>query len=53
MSTKVKTILCSDLAIQAIEIMQKSKIYSLVAINNQGQPVGILRMHDLIEAGLV
>ena len=53
MSTNVKTIKDSSLAIAAIEIMQKNEIYVLVVINQKNKPVGILRMHDLMQSGLV
>ena len=53
MSKKIKTISKDRLAIDALEIMQKHKIYSIVALNDKKAPEGIIRMHDLIEAGLV
>ena len=53
MSTNVKTIKDSSLAIAAIEIMQKNEIYVLVVINQKNKPVGIHRMHDLMQSGLV
>ena len=53
MSTKVKTIKDSSLAVGAIEIMQKNEIYVLVVINQKNKPVGILRMHDLMQSGLI
>ena len=53
MSKKVKTIHKDCLAIEALEIMQNNKIYSLAVLNKKLVPVGVIRMHDLIEAGLV
>jgi len=53
MSKKIKTISKERLAIDALEIMQKHKIYSIVVLNHKNVPEGIIRMHDLIEAGLV
>ena len=53
MSKKIKTISKDRLAIDALHIMQKHKIYSIVALNDKKVPEGIIRMHDLIEAGLV
>ena len=53
MSKKIKTISKERLAIDALEIMQKHKIYSIVVLNDKNVPEGIIRMHDLIEAGLV
>ena len=53
MTKKTKTILKDELAIEALDIMQKNKIYSLAVVDSKNVPVGIIRMHDLIEAGLV
>ena len=53
MSKKIKIIPNDSLAIDALEIMQKHKIYSLAVVNYKQVPEGIIRMHDLIEAGLV
>ena len=53
MSKKAKTIVRSSLAIEAIEMMQRNQIYSLVVTNKKGQPKGLIRMHDLVETGLV
>ena len=53
MSKNIKIIPNDSLAIDALEIMQKHKIYSLAVVNNKQVPEGIIRMHDLIEAGLV
>ena len=53
MTKKTKTILVDKLAIEALEIMQNNKIYSLAVVDKKNMPVGIIRMHDLIEFGLV
>ena len=53
MSKKIKIIPNDSFAIEALEIMQEHKIYSLAVVNNKQVPEGIIRMHDLIEAGLV
>ena len=53
MSKKAKTIRDSSLAAKAIEIMQKNEIYMLVVINEKSIPVGVIRMHDLMQSGLV
>ena len=53
MTKKTKTILVDKLAMEALEIMQKNKIYSLAVVDKKNMPVGIIRMHDLIEFGLV
>ena len=43
----------SSLATEAIEMMQRNQIYSLVVTDKQEKPKGLIRMHDLVEAGLV
>ena len=53
MAKNVKTINETALANKAIEIMQKNQIYVLIVINNQKEPVGVIRMHDLMQSGLV
>ena len=53
MTKRTKTILKNKLAIEALDIMQKNKIYSIAVVDSKKIPVGIIRMHDLIEAGLV
>jgi arabinose-5-phosphate isomerase len=47
-----KPILASpnDLLGSAIRAMQDSKVYSILVTENK-QPVGLLRMHDLLRAG--
>lgn len=53
MTSKAKTINQSLLAKKAIEIMQKNQIYVLIAVDPKGKPVGVIRMHDLMQSGLV
>ena len=53
MSRNCKTIPTSSLAIDAIDLMQKYKIYVLIAINKKNKPVGVIRMHDLMITGLI
>ena len=53
MTKSTKTILKNKLAIEALDIMQKNKIYSIAVVDSKKVPVGIIRMHDLVEAGLV
>jgi arabinose-5-phosphate isomerase len=47
-----KFISSDELAIEAINIMEKNKILALPVINNQ-KIVGIFNMHDLLKAGLL
>ena len=53
MSKNVKTIQRSSLASIAIEIMEKNNIYVLIVLDSKKIPVGVLRMHDLMQSGLV
>ena len=53
MSKNVKTIQLSSLASKAIEIMEKNNIYVLIVLDSKKIPVGVLRMHDLMQSGLV
>ena len=53
MTKRTKTILKNKLAIEALDIMQKNKIYSIAVVDSKKIHVGIIRMHDLVEAGLV
>ena len=53
MSKNVKTIEQSCLASEAIKIMEKNKIYVLIVLDSNKVPVGVLRMHDLMQSGLV
>ena len=53
MSKNVKTIEQSSLATRAIDIMEKNNIYVLIVLDSNKVPVGVLRMHDLMQSGLV
>ena len=55
MTTNFKSIKCNDLAIDAAEIMEKNKIFSLVvnSSTNQVDSIGIITMHQLLEAGII
>ena len=55
MTTDFKSIKCNDLAIDAAEMMEKNKIFSLVvnSSTNQADSIGIITMHQLLEAGII
>ena len=55
MTRNFKSIKCNDLAIDAAEIMEKNKIFSLVvnSSTNQIDSIGIITMHQLLEAGMI
>lgn len=53
MTKSPKTILESTLAYDALLTMEKSNSFFVMPVINQNnQPVGLLRMHDLLKAGL-
>ena len=41
------------LAAQALKLMQDRKINGLIIIDEDGQPIGAMNMHDLLQAGVV
>ncbi|QRN41125.1 MAG: KpsF/GutQ family sugar-phosphate isomerase [Neisseriaceae bacterium] len=53
MTTLPKTISKDILASEALHLMQKHKIASLLVINNNNQLLGVLTMHQLLKAGIV
>lgn len=52
MSTKPKTIGSDILAAEALNLMETYKITSLVVINDQRHPVGVIHIHDILQAGI-
>lgn len=52
MGSKPKTIKKDDLAAKALQIMEEFSITSLVINNENGQPEGIVHIHDLLKAGV-
>ena len=55
MMIKLKGIESNALAIDAAEIMEKNKIFSLV-VNptiNKSKSIGVITMHQLLEAGII
>ena len=55
MTSNFKSIESNALAIDAAEIMEKNKIFSLVVHSSESQRVsaGIITMHQLLEAGII
>ena len=46
-------VLESDLASEALKILEKKKIDEVPVVNSKGQPVGMLDIQDLIAAGII
>jgi arabinose-5-phosphate isomerase len=53
MSTTPKTIVDSDMAIKALQLMRANSISQLIVVNETGKYKGLLHLHDLIREGLV
>ncbi len=53
MTHNPKTITKDTLAAKAISIMEKQSITSLVVVDQESKPEGIVHMHDLLKAGIV
>jgi arabinose-5-phosphate isomerase len=52
MTKNPKTIHRGILAAQALKVMESYKITQLIVVDHDHHPVGILHLHDLVEAGL-
>jgi arabinose-5-phosphate isomerase len=52
-SRKPKTISKDALAAEAVAVMEKHTITSLVSVDSEGRPAGITHLHDLLKAGVV
>ncbi len=52
MSSRPKTIEAQELAVTALRIMEERKITSLVTLNEDGEILGLIHLHDLLEQGL-
>ncbi|MBP6217731.1 MAG: KpsF/GutQ family sugar-phosphate isomerase [Oligoflexales bacterium] len=53
MSFKPKTILASARVMEAVQVMEKHRITSLMVTTESGEFVGLLRLHDLISAKIL
>ncbi len=51
MSRRPKTVRPDQLASEALEILNASKITALMVVENE-RPVGLVHMHDLLRAGV-
>ena len=48
-----KVISQDALAAEAVAVMEKHSITSLVSVDDKGRPIGIIHLHDLLKAGVV
>jgi arabinose-5-phosphate isomerase len=53
MTKNPQTIKANILAVEALAIMEETKINQLIVTDHNNQPVGALNMHDLLQAGVV
>jgi len=53
MTTNFKSIAHDALAIDAAEIMEKHKIFTLVVTQTEGNASGLITMHQLLESGVI
>ncbi|PWB78832.1 MAG: D-arabinose 5-phosphate isomerase, partial [Candidatus Methylomirabilota bacterium] len=53
MTVHPKTIRSDALAAQALEVMERHAITSLLIVDPGGKPEGVIHLHDLLRAGVV
>ena len=53
MHPKCKTISADHLAVEAVHIMEESKITGLLVVDNEMRLIGALNIHDLLRAGIM
>jgi len=52
-SKSPKIISATALAAEAVAVMEKHSITSLLTVDGEGRPTGIIHLHDLLKAGVV
>ena len=52
MTKNPKTIHQNILAVHALKVMETFKITQLIVVDDNQHPIGVLHLHDLVEAGL-
>jgi arabinose-5-phosphate isomerase len=53
MTKNPKTISSEELAAQALSVLEKHSITALVVPDEEGRPVGIIHLHDILRQGIV
>ena len=53
MGTSPKTILHTEMAVNAVEIMRKNGISQLLVVNDADEYLGVIHFHDLLREGIV
>ena len=52
MTTRCKTVNGEALAAEALHLIEGSKITSLVVLDDERRPTGVIHLHDLLRAGI-
>ncbi|HMV70811.1 MAG TPA: KpsF/GutQ family sugar-phosphate isomerase [Pseudomonadales bacterium] len=52
MTTRCKTVTGNALAAQALHMLEEGKITSLVVVDDEYRPTGVIHLHDLLRAGI-
>ena len=53
MSTHPRTIHSNALAAEALQVMERHAITSLVVTDHQGTTTGVLHLHDILKSGII
>ena len=53
MTKGCKTVKSHTLAVDAVNLMEESSITSLIVVDANNKPLGVIHMHDLLKAGVV
>jgi arabinose-5-phosphate isomerase len=53
MTRSPKTVRSGSLAVEALQIMEKYSITSLVIPDEERKPIGIIHLHDILKSGIV
>jgi arabinose-5-phosphate isomerase len=53
MTTNPRTIKPGLLAAEALALMQKHRITSLVIVDDENRPIGVVHLHNLLQAGVI
>jgi arabinose-5-phosphate isomerase len=53
MTPKPKTISADEMAVTALNLMEKHKITCLLTIDDQGRPTGIVHLHDILRSKII
>lgn len=53
MTKGCKTVRTQTLAVDAVNLMEESSITSLIVVDENNKPQGVIHMHDLLKAGVV